>query len=142
MSLWDHLGAGWTPGAVGVWSLLGAVLLGWWKGLPAVLDAFERRQSGIELRTEALLDAQAKRFAEQLAAADDRHDECMEGQKALRAEMTEIRRENGELRSIIHAMQQAGSSMQAVVARAITDGHESHMPRALDKLDELKGARE
>lgn len=125
MLLLDKLGQGWTPGAIGVWVLVAAVVTAWWRGLPSVLDAFERKQSGIELRTEALLDAQAKRFAEQLAAADDRHDECMEGQKALRAEMEILRRDNTELRGMLAAIQQGQMSTSVVVARAIVEAKEA-----------------
>jgi hypothetical protein len=88
--------------------------LGFWKALPSVLDAFERKQSGIELRTEALLDAQARRFEAQLAAADSRHDECMEGQRLLRAELA-------ELYSVVNAMRQGAASVENMVARTIKD---------------------
>lgn len=105
-------------GDVAAWfrflALLSVFLLGFWKALPSVLDAFERRQSGIEVRTEALLDAQSKRFAEQLAQADARHDECMEGQKVLRAEIA-------ELWGIINAMRQGALSTQSIVASAIKE---------------------
>jgi len=102
-----------------------ALLLGFWKALPSVLDAFERRQSGIEVRTEALLDAQAKRFEAQLAQADARHDECMEGQKELRVEMAQIRRENADLWGTIHAMRQGAQSVETVVAKTIKDAREA-----------------
>jgi|TARA_R100000479_G_scaffold176487_1_gene131356 hypothetical protein len=94
--------------------VLGVFLLGFWKALPSVLDAFERKQSGIELRTEALLDAQARRFEAQLAAADSRHDECMEGQRLLRAELA-------ELYSVVNAMRQGAASVENMVARTIKD---------------------
>lgn len=120
----QHILSGWTPGAVGIWTLVASCIGLWWKGLPAVIDAFDRRQSGIELRTEALLDAQAKRFAEQLAQADERHDECMEGQKLLRAEMAIIRRENADLWGTINAMRQGAQSVEAVVAKTIKDARD------------------
>lgn len=106
-------------------TLLAVFLLGFWKALPSVLDAFERRQSGIEVRTEALLDAQAKRFEAQLAQADARHDECMEGQKELRVEMAQIRRENADLWGTIHAMRQGAQSVETVVAKTIKDAREA-----------------
>lgn len=120
----------WLPAEIigedlGAWfrflAVLGVFLLGFWKALPSVLDAFERKQSGIETRTEALLDAQAKRFEAQLAAADSRHDECMEGQRILREEMAAIRKENAELWGTINAMRQGAFSVENVVARTIKD---------------------
>lgn len=102
-------------------SLVGIFLLGFWKALPAVLDSFERRQSGVELRIESLLDAQSKRFNEQLAAADDRHEECMEGQRLLRDEVDALRKENGEMRGLLAAMQQGQLAVSSVVARTIKE---------------------
>lgn len=104
--------------------VVGVFLLGFWKALPSVLDAFERRQSGIEVRTEALLDAQSRRFAEQLAAADARHDECMEGQRIMRAEMAELRAKNAELYSLVNAMRQGAASVENVVARTIQEARD------------------
>lgn len=124
-------------------TLLAVFLLGFWKALPSVLDAFERRQSGIELRTEGLLDAQTKRFEDQLARADERHDECMEGQRQLRIEMAErdkraqqereqdraeiaqIRRENADLWGMLSAMRQGAQSVEDVVAKTIKDAREA-----------------
>lgn len=112
--------------------VLAAFLLGFWKALPSVLDAFERRQSGIEVRTQALLDSQTERFEIQLTAADDRHAECMEGQRLLREALDALRREsseeirqlraqNSELWSTLNAMRQGAMSVQNVVARTIQE---------------------
>lgn len=122
--LQQHILSGWTPGAVGIWTLVASCIGLWWKGLPAVIDAFDRRQSGIEVRTVALMDDQAKRFAEQLAQADARHDECMEGQKKLRAEMVEMRQQYSELWGMYRAMQQGAQSAHSVVAKAIKDARD------------------
>lgn len=100
------------------------ILGGYWRALPSVLDAFERKQSGIETRTEALLDAQAKRFNEQLAQADDRHEECMEGQKALRLELDQLRKEYNEVYAMLRQMRQGALTVESVVAGAIRDARE------------------
>lgn len=117
--------AGWTPGGVGIWVLVAVVVGGWWKGLPAVLLAFEKKQSGIETRMEELLEAQAERFNKQLAAADRRHDDCMDGQRRIEQNMLErigkLEAENEKLRGLINAMRQGEQSMQEVVVRAIKD---------------------
>lgn len=120
-----HLTSGWTPGAVGVWTLVAAALGMWWKGLPAVIDAFERRQSGIETRTEALLDAQATRFNAQLAQADDRHEECMEGQKKLREELDQLRKEYNEVYAMLRQMRQGQLSVETTVRDAIVGAREA-----------------
>jgi hypothetical protein len=49
-----------------------------------------------------------------LAAADSRHDECMEGQRLLRAELA-------ELYSVVNAMRQGAASVENMVARTIKD---------------------
>lgn len=120
----NNLTSGWTPGAVGVWTLVASCLAMWWKGLPAVLDAFERKQSGIEMRTEALLDAQTKRFNEQLAQADDRHEECMKGQQVLREEVARIQKQYNDLLAIMAQMRQGALAVETVVAGAIRDARE------------------
>lgn len=120
-----HLTSGWTPGAVGVWTLVATALAMWWKGLPAVIDAFERRQSGIELRTEALLDQQATRFNAQLAQADDRHEECMEGQKKLREELDQLRKEYNEVYAMLRQMRQGQLSVETTVRDAIVGARDA-----------------
>lgn len=109
-------------GELGTWlrfaALLGVFLLGFWKALPAVLDAFERKQSGAELRMEALLDATEARFAKKLADADLRHDECVAENKRLRAEIN-------ELWGTINAMRQGVMSTGDVVARVIREAKEA-----------------
>lgn len=79
---------GWTPGGVGVWVLVGAVLIAWWKGLPAVLDAWSNsvaRERDDRMR-------EIERLEGQIKAADDRHAECMDGQRELRKEIDRLQR--------------------------------------------------
>lgn len=104
--------------------LTGIILLGFWKALPSVLDAFERRQSGIETRTEALLDAQTKRFNEQLKQADDRHEECMKGQQVLRDELNALRKQYTDMVGLMNQMRQGALAVETVVAGAIRDARE------------------
>lgn len=104
--------------------LTGIILLGFWKALPSVLDAFERRQSGIETRTEALLDAQTKRFNEQLAQADDRHEECMKGQQVLRDELDKLRGQYNEVLALMAQMRQGALTVETKVAEAIKEARE------------------
>lgn len=77
---------GWTPGGVGVWVLVGAVLIAWWKGLPAVLDAW----SNSVARERADRERAIERLEGQIRAADGRHSECMEGQRKLREEIDRL----------------------------------------------------
>jgi hypothetical protein len=74
--------AGSVPGWIMAISFLGIL----WKGLPAVLDSWsnsvakerEHRQSEIA------------RLEKQIKDGDDRHSECMEGQRSLRIEIAEM----------------------------------------------------
>lgn len=116
-----HLAGGWTPGAVGIWTLVLGVAGLWWKGLPAIIAVFDRRQSGAEERIALLLEAQANRFNVQLGQADDRHEECMEGQRQLRIEMAALRKEYSDLWSLYNAMRQGQISVQTVVAKTIRE---------------------
>lgn len=90
-----------TPGAVGVWTLVALVLLGWWQGLPKFIDAFANRQSKLEERMQALLDRSTERFEREIAAADERHDACLEGQKRLMIRVEELERGRDEDRKVI-----------------------------------------
>ncbi len=76
-----------TPGGVGIWTLVAMLLAAWWKGLPTFLDAMANRQSKIEERMGKLLDDATTRFTRELAEADKRHEECIQGQERLRVRM-------------------------------------------------------
>ena len=58
-------------------------LLAWWQGLPKLIEALSNRQSKVEERMALLLDSATQRFEKQLKEADQRHDDCMEGQREL-----------------------------------------------------------
>lgn len=66
----------WTPGGVGIWTLVIMALIAWWQGLPKLLDAITNRQSKIEERMGQLLADATTRFDRQIAEADRRLDEC------------------------------------------------------------------
>ena len=89
-----------SPGAVGV-SLVALVLLGWWQVLPKFIEAFANRQSKLEERMQVLLDRSTERFQRELAAADERHDACLEGQKRLMIRVEELERGRDEDRKLI-----------------------------------------
>lgn len=79
---------GWTPGGVGVWVLVFATLIAWWKGLPAVLDAWSNsvaRERDDRMR-------EIDRLERQIEASDARHAECMDGQRKLREEIDRLQR--------------------------------------------------
>jgi len=58
-------------------------LLTWWRVLPALIEAISNRQSKIEERMAKLLDTTTERFERQLKEADQRHEDCIEGQRLL-----------------------------------------------------------
>ena len=87
----------WTPGGAGIWVLVVLSLVGWWKGLPSVLEAFANRQSKVEERMGQLLEDATARFTREIAAADKRHDECIHGQQELVNEVRRLRAHLGAM---------------------------------------------
>lgn len=77
---------GWTPGGIGIWGILVVVLGLWWKGLPAVLDAWSHSVD----RERAHREREIERLEGQIRASDDRHEECMKGQAILRDEINRL----------------------------------------------------
>lgn len=84
------LATGWTPGGVGIWVLVVIALVGWWKGLPAVLDAW----SNSVARERAHREREIERLEAQIVASDHRHEECMTGQRKLREEMGQMQKDH------------------------------------------------
>jgi hypothetical protein len=93
----EVLTKGWTPGATGIYGILVLLLLGWWKGLPTVLDSWSKRLDAERIARLAAIKAEREhaeheiaRLERQIALADERHAECMDGQKAMRHEIAEM----------------------------------------------------
>lgn len=84
----QFLTQGWTPGGVGVWFLVASTLGLWWRGLPAVLEAWTNRLD----KERGHREREIERLERQIRDADDRHDECMKGQAALRREIDDLRK--------------------------------------------------
>lgn len=82
----DFLTKNWTPGGVGIWLILASLLLGLWKGLPAVLDSWANSVSKEREHRES----EIERLERQIIAGDKRHDECLEGQRILREEVNRL----------------------------------------------------
>jgi septal ring factor EnvC (AmiA/AmiB activator) len=76
-----------TVGSVGIWTIVIMAAGAWWKGLPAVLGAWDGRLS----KQQERIDREFERLERQIKEADDRHDDCMEGQRKLREEMAAVR---------------------------------------------------
>jgi len=140
----------WTPGGAGVWVLVIFCLIAWWKALPAVIDAISNRRSKIEERLGAEMDAMAKRFTEQIAAADSRHDDCIRGQTELQQRITAqdgviaqqndtIARQSNtivQLSDQVAGLKTSNQQLQMSLASSLSNGES----RAIDKaLDTLKG---
>lgn len=67
------------------WSLVGIALMFWWKGLPGLIDAWEKRSAGIESRLQAAMtvtldryELELARFSERLTESDNKHRDCEE----------------------------------------------------------------
>lgn len=134
---------GWTPGGAGIWVLIVLFLAGWWKGLPAVLDAFANRQSKIEERMGALLDDATARFTREIAAADARHADCMEGQEKMQAEVERLRECVNEQQATIDGLKKQIIQMQVSAIRVEGAGAAAPFAQAtISKLDKIIGVGE
>lgn len=68
----------------------------WWKGLPAFIEAWEKRSGGIEARLQASMDATLVRYDDEiercnahLAQAEHHHRLCLDQQEVLRTRISE-----------------------------------------------------
>lgn len=144
---------GWTPGAVGVWALLAAFLIAWWKGLPAVIEAMADRRSKIEERLGAEMDAMSKRWEDRLAHADEQHKECVAGQDQLRERIQKqdftIATQNEtiakqtqtivDLTEKVSGLKVANEQLQIALAEGrLGDGADSEIERAINKLRKIQ----
>lgn len=113
------LTTGWTNGSVGVWTLVATVFGFWWKGLPAFIDAWDRRQASTEQRARDFLEEERARFKEVVSQ--------LEAQvTGLRMEVDSLRRENADLRGLVANMQQGQMAAGSVVARAIKEAKDGN----------------
>lgn len=129
-----------TPGAAGIWTVVALLLIGWWKGLPSVLDAFANRQSKIEERMGKLLEEATLRFQREIAAADERHAHCMEGQDTLQKEVERLRTCVAEQQDTIEAMKRQMLQMQVSALRVEGNAPSPIIAAAMQQLDTVKGA--
>lgn len=93
------LKAGWTPGGVGIFIIIAMLGGMWWKGLPALLDAWTRRADQEAQR----ISKDFERLERQIEAGDKRHEECLEGQRVLRGEVDRL---NKVIDGLIRQMRQ------------------------------------
>lgn len=84
-------------GKVGAWLLVLVTLVTWWRYLPAVLDARANsvaleRQTRMQQVEQERADRmrEVERLEGQIKASDERHAECMEGQRKLRDEIDRL----------------------------------------------------
>jgi hypothetical protein len=133
---------GWTPGGAGIWVLVFLALGAWWKGLPAVLDAFANRQSKIEERMGKLLEDATARFARQIEAADQRHDECVKGQHELVAEVERLRRCVSEQQETIDGFRRKFATLQTSALRQEGALPSPTIEAMMHSLDAIKGPGE
>lgn len=83
-------------GTVSGWTLVVLALLGWWKGIPSFIDAWEKRAGGIEVRLQASMAATLERYDRELARCGDQlkeaerhHKICIDEQEVLRIRISE-----------------------------------------------------
>lgn len=104
-----------TFGGVGIWTLVLMGLYFLWQGMPKVLDSWTNRVSKEAERT----DREIARLEAQIVSSDKRHEECVEGQRILREEVSRL---NAIINGLIVQMRQ----MQISAARV--DGIELSAP--------------
>lgn len=136
------LAKGWTPGGAGIWVLIVMGLAGWWKGLPAVLEAIANRQSKIEERMGQLLEDTTARFTRELAAADARHHDCMEGQAKMVAEVERLRVCVQEQQATIESLKKQLIQVQVSAIRVECQPASPLVAAAVASLDRVTGAKE
>lgn len=133
---------GWTPGGAGIWVLVAISLAGWWKGLPAVLEALANRQSKIEERMGKLLEDATARFTRELAAADARHHDCMEGQAKMSGEVERLRICVAEQQETIDGLKKQLTQVQVSTLRTEGQAPSPLVAAALLSLDRVAGVGE
>jgi len=73
----------------------------WWKGLPAVMQAWH---SGADKEREHR-EREINRLEKQIIASDERHEDCMAGQARLREEIDSLRAQIAGLVAQISSIQ-------------------------------------
>lgn len=66
------------------WVIVALMLVAWWKGIPSLIEAWEKRSGGIEQRLQASMATTLERYDKQLEEADRHHKLCIEEQEVLR----------------------------------------------------------
>ncbi len=117
-------------------------LMTWWKVLPSVIDAISNRQSKIEERIGKLLDEATPRFERQIAAADERHEHCMEGQEALQREVNRLREHSVVQDKTIEGLRRQILQMQVSAVRLEGSGVTPIATATVAALDRMKGVGE
>lgn len=117
-------------------------LLAWWKVLPAFIDAISNRQSKIEERMGKLLEDATARFQREIAAADERHHDCMEGQRLMALEVDRLRDCVNDQQATIEGLKRQIIQMQTSALRVDGQGVTPIITAALQSLDKVKGAGE
>lgn len=133
---------GWTPGGAGIWVLVAISLIGWWKGLPAVLEALANRQSKVEERMGQLLEDATARFTREIAAADARHEACMEGQEKMQAEVQRLNTCVQEQQATIESLKKQLIQVQVSAIRVDGQPASPLVAAAVASLDRIAGAGE
>ncbi len=114
----------------------------WWKVLPSVIDALANRQSKIEERMGKLLDDATQRFEKQIAAADARHEHCMEGQEELQREVKRLRDHSIAQDKTIEGLRRQILQMQVSAVRIEGTGVTPLATAAVEALNKLPGVGE
>jgi len=117
-----------TPGGVGIWVLVAMAAVAWWKGLPAVLEAWSSSVSKERDHRER----EIERLERQIIAGDKRHDECLEGQRILREEVNRLQ---GLISGMVLQMRQLQLSAGD---GALLQPDFAAMLRAMDRAPETK----
>lgn len=121
----------WTPGAYGAWATAIILAAIWWKGLPAVLDAWATSVGKEREHRER----EIKRLEDQITASDKRHASCMEDQAQLRREMNELGRSHAaEIADLQKVISGLIIQMRQMQLSAVTGA-----PMTTSIPDDLKG---
>lgn len=111
-------------GTIPGWGLLATALLFWWKGLPGLIVAWEKRSEGIEARLQAAMKLTLDRYElelthlrERFEESDKKHKECEERAQRQSDRINHLEKE------IIGFQRQIASQDIAAAGRLSLDDH-------------------
>ena len=141
-----------TVGGVGIWTLVGMMRFGWWRGLPKMIPVIIQLITERNAKLAAGFDQQIARLEEQLKAndirntaqidqADRRHAECLRDNGILLSRVTEAQDEIRALKTKLSSFEaqwrQIGASTVAVLPGSMVSQEIQRAAQSVKDIDAL-----